>query len=165
MKLMTQMWFHANATIRELNIGYGDWVSSISAYAKIKENRNKLMEAVKVTSHLKVKDIDHLLHDVVKKVSASITVRDKMDYRYLDQLLDAVCHMTLKDRTRRHRDSVRIIDPDDYKRSRLVYTFDYDKEEEELILHNIPIPTSHGDETITVDIERDPIDDETLVLG
>lgn len=165
MKLMTQMWFHANATIRELNIGYGDWLSSISAYAKIKENRNKLMEAVKVTSHLKVKDIDHLLHDVVKKVSASITVRDKMDYRYLDQLLDAVCHMTLKDRTRRHRDSVRIIDPDDYKKSRLVYTFDYDKKEEELILHDIPIPTSHGEETVTVNIERDPIDDETLVLG
>lgn len=166
MKLMSRMWFHVNGTLRELNIGYADWVSSISAYVKTSEKLNKLMDAVSITSSMKVKDLDKFLHDKLRDISASITLSEKTLNQYLDYLCDAICHITLKDNGTRQRDSVRIIDPDDIKKSRLVYNADYDSEDETLVLHNIPIMTEYVDEeTISIDTPRDIITDENLIIG
>ena len=165
MKMMTRMWFHVNATIRELNIGYADWVSSISACMRNSETRNKLFEFVKLSSHMKVKDLDKLLHDSISKVSSSAIIRDKMDYRYLDHLINAVCSIKLKENKMRQHDSVRIINPDDINDSRMVYNLDYEIKDGNLILHNIPVITEVDEENgnIILDINRH-VDDGNIIL-
>lgn len=165
MKMMTRMWFHANATIRELDIGYSDWISSISACMRNSETKNKLFEFVQLTSHMKVEDLDKLLHDAILKVSSNVVIREKMDYRYLDHLINAVCNMVMKEDRIRRRDSIRIIDPDAIDNSRMVYNADYEYKDGNLTLHNIPVITKvTEDGNISFDINR-RIENGNLILG
>jgi hypothetical protein len=164
MKFMDRMWMSVNEVIRELDIGYRDWIASISAQLSTSEKRHKFFDLINLTSHMTVKDLDKFLHDKVVDATANMTIRDKLESKYLDDIIDATCNIAVKSDKLHFRDSVRIIDPDDIDNSRLIYNVEYIKDEERLVLHNVPISASVTDETVKVDNNRS-IDTESLTIG
>ena len=85
MKLMSQMYFHANEIIRETDIGYNDWVNSISANIEKFEKDNTLSDAMQFTDHSTLKDYDKVLYDKLSKTTASEVIKET-DIGYSDIL-------------------------------------------------------------------------------
>lgn len=109
MKMLGRLWFHASATIHETDIGYHEWVLSLKEWVRIKENRDKLMEAVRMSASIDIKELDKLMHDTMLKISSSFTVKDFTVSDYMDTFVMSVHHAILKDNTRPMYDRIRII--------------------------------------------------------
>jgi hypothetical protein len=69
MKMMSRTWFHQRMTIRETNIGYHEWVQSMSEAMRIEEKRNKLFEIMRMTEHMEYEEREHVLTDTIRLVA------------------------------------------------------------------------------------------------
>jgi hypothetical protein len=83
MKMMSRMWFHERMTIRETNIGYHEWVQSMSEAMKIEEKRNRLFEVMRMTEHMNYKERSHVLYDTARLV-AKLNLSDSVFGAYSD---------------------------------------------------------------------------------
>lgn len=166
MKFMNRLWIHSEAIIRELDIGYNDWVNQFIATMGKSEIYNKFEDFMNMYGELTFKDLDKLIHDRVIKFSESVTFIDNPGFKYMDGLVNSVCEITKKEYGMRFRESVRILTPDEYYESKIVHHAEYDAENERLILHEIPTPSTIVDEHIDVKKARRLVtDDEELFLG
>ncbi len=86
MKMMTRMWFHASMSIKELDIGYHEWINAMSAVMKKKETRGKLFDFIRTSSKLDLKDFFNLMRDSTKLV-ARISPKDLMMGMYSDTIV------------------------------------------------------------------------------
>lgn len=97
MKLMSRLYFHANINIRELDIGYHEWVHAISAVIKKYEKDNRLKEVLRMSASMTSKDFNAVLHDTFKLV-ATLHATDYMASDYIEQVMIRVFRMVVKDR-------------------------------------------------------------------
>lgn len=109
MKMLNRVWFHASGILRETDLGYHEWIHSISKWFSLTENRNKLLEAYRMTSSLSIKDFDILMHDITKSISSSMTIRDYSISDYMDTLVSSIVNLSIKENNRPLTDNIRII--------------------------------------------------------
>ena len=110
MKMLSRLWFHASGIIRETDIGYNEWINSFTAWARIKENRNKLMDIIRFSSDIKIEELEHLFRDSIMKFSTSrMVVHDITVSDYIETLVSSVHRAIIKDKKPMH-DWFRIID-------------------------------------------------------
>lgn len=109
MKMLGRMWFYVRATIRETDIGYRDWVASFVKWVKITENKNKLLECVRMSASITVKDFDKLMHDAIKSMIVTLTPKDYMASDYMDTFVLTVERMLIDEISSKMHDSIRFI--------------------------------------------------------
>ena len=109
MKMLGRIWFHARTTIHETDIGYHEWVVSFKEWIRLKENRDKLMDVVRMSASIDIEEMDTLMHDTMKKVSGSFKVKDYMASEYMDNFIVSVRRMVIKDNHQTMHDRCRII--------------------------------------------------------
>lgn len=85
MKMMSRLWFHANMTIREIDIGYHDWIEACTAAMKIEETRNKLFEFLRASAQMSLSELDDRMRDAIHLV-AKLRLSDVMVGNYADSL-------------------------------------------------------------------------------
>ena len=111
MKMLGRLWFSANGVIRETDIGYHEWISSISKAIRKDETRNKLFEIVRMSKTITPKTFNDLTKDAIKLVS-QFKLRDSMSATYADAIIMKVHEILVKDNSMHMHDSIRIIHPE-----------------------------------------------------
>ena len=76
MKFLSRLWFHENITVRELDVGFHEWINSISKYIKIPEFRNTFLDVVKEYARIKQLDKSHPIYDKLTKSSKDMRTYD-----------------------------------------------------------------------------------------
>lgn len=97
MRLIDRMYFHVNLTIREPNIGFNDWLGEFKASLTIKETRDKLYDIARVSSSMKIEELDRTLKDTLH-MYVNVHMNEFMLSDYIDRLHMSVTHMTIKEK-------------------------------------------------------------------
>lgn len=85
MKMMSRLWFHANMTIRETDMGYHDWLQSCSAVMKVEETRNKFFEFLRASATMSLSELDNRMKDAIRLV-AKLRLNDVIIGTYSDSI-------------------------------------------------------------------------------
>jgi hypothetical protein len=85
MKMMNRMWFHERMVIHETDIGYHEWVQSMSTAMKISETRNKLFEILRMSESMSYKEMGDRMRDAIHLV-AKLKLKDNMLWTYGDAI-------------------------------------------------------------------------------
>lgn len=85
MKMLSRMWFHEHITVRELDLGFHEWVQSISKYLKFPEFRNTFLDVMKETVRLKVKDNSQPILDKLKFIEKNERIYENFEVTDLIQ--------------------------------------------------------------------------------
>jgi len=86
MKMMSRIWLHAVLCVRELDIGYHEWIQAMSAAMKVKETRNKLFEILRMSGHMSMSELNNRFKDAFKLIG-KLTLRDLMIGAYGDTIV------------------------------------------------------------------------------
>ena len=86
MKMMSRMWFHQHEVVRELDIGYHEWVQSCTQLLMNKEFRGKFFDILRVSEHMSYKEMTGLMYDAFH-LYANLSLRDYMSGWFSDILV------------------------------------------------------------------------------
>ena len=110
MKMLGRLWLSASGVIRETDIGYHEWISSMSKTIRNDETRNKLLEVIRMSKSITLKDFNELMRDAIRIV-AQFKLGDNMSVSYADAII-MTAHELLKGERMNMHDTIRIIHPD-----------------------------------------------------
>lgn len=100
MKILNRFWFHDNITVRELDIGFHEWVQSISKYMKFPEFRNTFLDIVKEFVNIQKNDKSHPMYDeLVAYMVKNERIYDDTEVFDLIQKITQVMNLSEKNQT------------------------------------------------------------------
>jgi hypothetical protein len=83
MKMLNRLWLHERMNVRETDIGFHEWVQSMTTSMDISELHNRLFEVLRMSEHMSYEEQNHLMKDTCKLV-AKLRLNDNSFQSYGD---------------------------------------------------------------------------------